>query len=131
MSSLALISWAEQLETQILQLGESEPHKAFLISHKLGKISDTLKKQFQPKAIEFWMENKELPWGYSCKETNRSSYEYSENEEWRQTKARLEFLEEQIKKATDSGVEFPNPETGLYIKPVTKNSSAIYSFSHK
>ena len=56
---------------------------------------------------------------------------FEENEEWRNAKARLEFLEEQIKKSTDSKVEFPNPESGMYIKPVSIKSSEIYSVSRK
>ena len=92
---------------------------------------DDLSKTFSDKFKAYYDENKELPWGFTCKVTNRKTYCFEENEEWRITKARLDFLEEQIKKSTDSKVEFPNPESWLYIKPVTIKSSEIYAVSRK
>jgi hypothetical protein len=63
--------------------------------------------------------------------SNRKTYKYEENEEWAMAKANLEFIESQIKLSTDNNTEFPNPRTGLYIKPVRVGTKEIYSLSRK
>ena len=131
MQSIALISWIEAFKTQILELWQERPEQAYLLANQLKKIWDEVSKTYSDKFKAYYDENKELPWGFTCKVTNRKTYCYEENEEYRNAKARLEFIEEQIKKATDSQVEFPNPETGMYIKPVTIKTSEVYSVTRK
>lgn len=131
MQSIQLQSWIDSFKAQIIELWSERPEQAYLLGNQLKKMWDEISKEFSDKFKSYYDENKELPWGFSCRITNRKTYEFSENEEWRTTKARLDFLEEQIKKATDSQVEFPNPESGLYIKPVSIKSSEIYSVSRK
>ena len=131
MSTLALISGAENLKAQIVALAENgEPHKAFLISHALWKISDDLKKSYQPNAIAYWQENKELPGGYSCKESNRSSYAYEQDPQWQLLKAHLDAREELLKASADTTIEFYDP-LGEIVPKVQKKSSAVFSFSQK
>lgn len=131
MQSIQLQTGIDSFKAQIIELWSERPEQAYLLANQLKKMWDEISKEFSESFKKYYDENKELPWGFTCKVTNRKSYEFSENEEWRIAKARLDFLEEQIKKATDSKVEFPNPESGSYIKPVSIKTSEIYSVSRK
>jgi len=130
MSSLALMSWAESLATSIIALWESEPHKAFLISHKLEKIATDLKKKYQPQAISYWNDNKELPAWYICKETNRSSYCYEQDPTWQLLKSHLEAREAILKASSETQVDYYDTN-GELVPKVQKKSTAIYTFSKK
>lgn len=131
MQSIQLQTGIDSFKAQIIELWSERPEQAYLLGNQLKKMWDDLSKTFSDKFKEYYDTNKELPWGFSCKITNRKTYCFEENEEWRNAKARLDFLEEQIKKSTDSKVEFPNPESWMYIKPVSIKSSEIYSVSRK
>lgn len=131
MQSIALISWIESFKNQILELWYERPEQAYLLWNQLKKMWEEVSKTFSDKFKTYFDTNKELPWGFTCKITNRKTYCYEENEEYRNAKARLDFIENQIKQATDSNIEFPNPESGLYVKPVTIKSSEVYSVTRK
>lgn len=131
MQSIALISWIESFKNQILELWDERPEQAYLLWNQLKKMWEEVSKTFSDKFKSYFDENKELPGWFTCKVTNRKTYCFEENEEYRNAKARLDFIETQIKQATDSNVEFPNPETGLFVKPVTIKSSEVYSVTRK
>lgn len=131
MQSLKLQTGIDSFKVQLIELWMDRPEQAYLLWNQLKKMWDEITKEFSDKFKSYYDENKELPWGFTCKITNRTTYCFEENEEWRATKARLDFLEEQIKKATLSKVEFPNPESGLYIKPVSVKTAEVYSVSRQ
>jgi hypothetical protein len=131
MQSLQLISWIEWFKAQIIELWEERPEQAYLLANQLKKIWDEISKTYSDKFKSYYDEHKELPGWFTCKISNRKTYCFEENEEWRNAKARLDFLETQIKQSTDSKVEFPNPESWMYIKPVTIKSSEVYSVTRK
>ena len=131
MNSLTIIEWAEKLRQDIATLGAERPEQAYLVAHQLSKIGDEGKKTFKDQFQSFYDTNKELPGWFSCKVTNRKTYNFEENSRWRVLKAEMDHLESQIKKATDSGVSFFDQETGEEIKPVFLSQSEVYSVSRK
>lgn len=131
MNSLALMTGAENLKSQIIALADQgEGYKAFLISHSLGKIADSLKKDYQQSAIDYWQENKELPAGYTCKESNRKSYDFAMDPQWQILKASLEAREHILKQSADTDKEVYDGN-GELVPKVARKESAIYSFSQK
>ncbi len=130
MSTLALITGAENLENQIKQLAESEPHKAFLISFKLKKIAENLEKTYKDSAVNYWQENKELPAGFICKETNRKSYDLAQDPKWQMLKSHLDAREKVLKESAEVKQDYFDIDGEIVPKVPVKNS-AIYSFSQK
>lgn len=131
MQSIQLQTGIDSFKAQIIELWNERPEQAYLLWNQLKKMWDDISKTFSDKFKSYYDTNKELPGWFTCKVTNRKSYAFEENEEWRNAKARLDFIEEQVKKSTDSWVEFANPESGLWIKPVMIKTTEIYSVSRK
>jgi len=129
MQSIALIPGIDTFRSQILELWDERPEQAYILGNQLAKLGADITKEFWQWFRDYFDENKELPGWFTCKITNRATLNYDECPEWRVAKARLEFLEEQIKKATKSNVSFPDPETWVIISPVSVKSSEIYSLS--
>lgn len=130
MSTLALMTGAESLENQIKALAESEPHKAFLISFKLKKIAENLEKQYKDSAVDYWQKNKELPAGFVCKETNRKTYDFSQDPKWQLLKSHLDAREKVLKESAEVKQDYFDIDGEIVPKVPVKNS-AIYSFSQK
>jgi len=132
MSSLALMSGAESLKAQIVSLADNgEWYKAFLVSHALSKIADWLKKEYQPLAVEYWNTNKELPAGYSMKESSSGKkYAYEQDATWQLLKAHLEAREALLKKSADSSADLFD-ENGAIVPKVTWSEGVKYTFSQK
>lgn len=124
------MSWAESLEAQILSLWETEPHKAWLIAHKLRKIADSLEEKFKPAVVEYWQTNKELPAWYIVKETNRTSYDFTTDPQWQLLKSHLEAREAILKQAVNSPVDLYDTN-GEKVTKVHKKETAVFSLSQK
>ncbi len=128
---IQIISWIDKFKSQIVELWEDKPEQAYLVGNQLKKLWDEITKTYSDKFKSYFDENKELPAWFTCRVSNRKTYCFEENEEWRIAKAKLDFLEWQIKQSTDSNTEYPNPESWMFIKPVTIKSSEVYTVTRK
>lgn len=130
MSSIALMTWAEKLESQIRELAESEPHKAFLIAFRLKKIAEILEKEYKDTAVNYWQENKELPAGFTCKETSRKSYDFEQDARWQALNAEIKAREKVLKESAEVKQDYFDG-FGELVPKVRVKQSAVYSFSQK
>jgi hypothetical protein len=133
MSTIALMSGADTLESQIVALAESEPHKAFLISLKLAKIADRLKKEYQSSAVDFWHTNKELPAGYTCKESSTGKkFAFTEDTEWQIIKAKLDAREALLERSSTAPAGIYTFDAGGEAVPkVSVTEGSKYTFTQK
>lgn len=132
MQSIKILDWVEQLRAKIVTLWDERPEQAYIIGNQLKKLWDEMMNGYNEKFRNYYDENKELPWGFSCKISSRSTLSFDENDLWRKIKGDLDLVEKLLKQATeDPKHEVFHPETGEILKPVSKKSSEIYSLSRK
>ena len=124
------LSGLEALEQQILAL---DTYKAYLMAQQLEKMAKNIKQTTKAGFELYFDEFKDLPLGFECKISNRSTYNFSEDQMWSNLKALLDAREEEIKmacKMQDKNQIFSD-KNGEVVNPVTRTFTEIYSVSRK
>ena len=122
------LSGLEALEKQILAL---DTYKAYLMAQQLEKMAKNIKQTTKTGFELYFDEFKDLPLGFECKISNRSTYNFSEDQMWSNLKALLDAREEEIKmacKMKDKNQIFSD-KNGEVVEPVTRTFTEIYSVS--
>jgi hypothetical protein len=66
---------------------------------------EEIEEKTKPKGVNYWIDNKELPFGFDMIEKKgRKTYAFEEDKEWLQTKAKLDAIESLLMKASDDKV---------------------------
>ena len=122
------LSGLEALEQQILAL---DTYKAYLMAQQLEKMAKNIKQTTKAGFELYFDEFKDLPLGFECKISNRTTYNFSEDQMWSNLKALLDAREEEIKmacKMQDKNQIFSD-KNGEVVNPVTRTFTEIYSVS--
>lgn len=122
------LSGLEALEQQILSL---DTYKAYLMAQQIEKMAKNIKQTTKAGFEIYFDEFKDLPLGFECKISNRSTYNFAEDQMWSNLKALLDAREEEIKmacKMQDKNQIFSD-KNGEVVNPVTRQFSEIYSVS--
>lgn len=102
----------------------------FLFFQMLEKVAKKYTKQTKELAVDFWLTNKEMPHGFSVKESNRKSYDFAQDPKWQTLKSHLEAREKVLKESAEAKQDYFDIDGEIVPKVPVKNS-AIYSFSQK
>lgn len=122
------LSGLEALEQQILAL---DTYKAYLMAQQLEKMAKNIKQTTKAGFELYFDEFKDLPLGFECKISNRTTYNFAEDQMWSNLKALLDAREEEIKmacKMQDKNQIFSD-KNGEVVNPVTRTFTEIYSVS--
>jgi len=122
------LSGLEALKLQILEL---DTYKAYLMAQQLEKMAKDIKQTTKTGFELYFDEFKDLPLGFQCKISNRTTYNFAEDQTWSNYKALLDAREEEIKmacKMQDKNQVFSD-KNGEVVEPVTRTFSEIYSVS--
>lgn len=117
----------EQVETAIAQ---GDGVNVFLFFQYFEKVAKKYKEQTKELAVNYWQENKELPHGFSVKESNRKSYDFAQDPKWQMLKSHLDAREKVLKESAEVKQDYFDIDGEIVPKVPVKNS-AIYSFSQK
>lgn len=120
-------SLEEQVETAIAQ---GDGVNVFLFFQYFEKVAKKYKEQTKELAVNYWQENHELPHGFSVKESNRKSYDFSQDPKWQIFKSHLEAREKALKEAAEVKQDYFDID-GEIVPRVPVKNSAVYSFSQK
>lgn len=122
------LSGLEALEQQILAL---DTYKAYLMAQQLEKMAKNIKQTTKAGFELYFDEFKDLPLGFECKISNRTTYNFAEDQMWSNLKSLLDAREEEIKmacKMQDKNQIFSD-KNGEVVNPVTRTFTEIYSVS--
>lgn len=113
----------------MMELGEDSPEKAYLIGNQIAKLGKELQDQFKEWFRWYFDKYKEVPGGFEVKVSMRKSYKFEENLDWRNKKEELDFIESQLKNATDQSEKWNMVFNNSWeqIEPVSVSFSEVYS----
>lgn len=128
---LNLVTLGKSLEEQAKTAIENgDGVNVFLFFQYFEKVAKKYKKQTKELAVDYWQENKELPAGFICKETNHKSYDFAQDPKWQLLKSHLDAREKVLKESAEVKQDYFDIDGEIVPKVPVKNS-AIYSFSQK
>lgn len=136
MSNLTIVSAINSLESfenTIVEMGEENPAHAYIIWNAFQKVAKKIQDKFKEWFQNYYDQNKEVPGGYICKVSNRTTYNFEEDPYWYELNNKLKAREELLKQATDSSLKWNivMDSMGEVINPVGIKTSEIYSLSKK
>jgi hypothetical protein len=125
-----------QFKRDFITFAEESPAEAYVLSNRWKKIMEEIEEKTKPKGIDYWMNNKELPFWFSMRESkSRKAYAFDENAEWCDAKSKLVAIESRLKNASDAKVAWQclmDEVTGEILPTVTITLwGAIYSIISK
>lgn len=128
-NQITLIEELSGLEILEKRIRELEPEKSYLMATAIAKMAEKVKSDSKDDFTAYYDKFKELPAGFSCKESERVSYAFEEDELWNQYSGLIKAREEEIKaacKAQDKNQTYAD-KNGEVVNPVTRKYQHIYS----
>ena len=123
----------EAFEMAINQLWTESPEKAYLIGNQMAKVSKKLQDNHKEGFQSYYDNNKELPGDFECKVSEKKTFDYSVNKEWKEVKEKLDTIEAILKNATEQSLKWNivMNEQWEVIEPVPVKMSEVYTVSRK
>lgn len=111
-----------------------DPVSGYIQLKKIEKALDEAKEYAYAEASKkLWVMNKleleNLPFWAKWRETNRTTYEYSANENYKLKQEEVKRIEKLIKIATDNQSSIADPETGEQIYWVPFKKTVTYAIT--
>lgn len=90
-----------------------------------------MEKEYKDGFRSYYDEQKELPAGFTCKVSTRTTYAFKENPKWAKLKEQMDETEKIIKHATDQNMKGISSfdANGELIEPVSVSFSEVYAVS--
>ena len=135
-NSLMSIDQLAQFKRDLTTFAEEFPAEACVLANQWKKIMDDVEENTKSKCVDYWMNNKELPFWFSMRESNgRKTYTFDQNQEWCEAKAKLLAIESRLKNSSDAKVAWQclvDEVTGEILPTVTIILwGSIYSIINK
>lgn len=123
----------EAFEMAINQLWNESPEKAYLIGNQMAKVSKKLQDNHKEWFQSYYDDNKELPGDFQCKVSEKKTFDYSTNKEWKEVKEKLDAIEAILKNTTEQSMKWNivMNEQGEVIEPVPVKMSEVYTVTRK
>lgn len=132
MKNADIITFADELGKNLEAMIDEEPQKVYVFANVLSKALESAQKKAKDGFVRFYESQGEVP-GFDVRETNRTTYDFSTDEQWAELSARLKAREEELKDATKADLEGKtlSDENGNRIEPVKASYSKAYALVRK
>lgn len=135
MTNIITIDKVQQFKNDLKAYAQEFPVESCLISNICKKMFDEIEKDCKPKAVDYWQNNKELPFWFIVEERRSPrKYHFEEDEEWVRLNNALEEREAKLKQASDLKLEgkLISDEMWEYAPTVSVDFQwVVYSFKKK
>lgn len=127
------ITGMDVIDYQIRALWVDWAYKPYLIANTLKKILTDIEKDYKEGFQRYYDENKELPGGFNCKVSSRTTYDFSVDPEWAELSTKIKAREDILKNATDQQMKGNTvvDEQGEIIFGVPIKETEIYTVTRK
>jgi hypothetical protein len=99
----------------------------------MAKVSKKLQENHKEGFQSYYDNNKELPGDFECKVSEKKTFDYSANKEWKEAKEKLDAIEAILKNATEQSMKgnIVMNEQGEVIESVPVKMAEVYTVSRK
>lgn len=117
-----------------IENGEIDPVSGYIMLKKIEKALDEAKEYAYKEASKKFCEMNKgeleaLPFGAKGRESGRTTYEYTANEEYKAKQEEVKRIKKLIKIATDNQSSIADPETGEQIYAVPFKKTVTYAIT--
>ena len=130
---ISSLSSIEQFEASLMELGNESPYKAYLVSNQLAKVAKRVQDANKEGFQKYYDEQKELPMGFCCKVSEKKTYDYESNLEYKALSEKVKAMEEVLKNATEQSIKgnITLNASGEVIEPVPVKFTEVYTVTRK